>query len=308
MIHRLGLVLVLSCGVASFAAGSGQASAPQEMPAAYREVLEILGRKGDFRDGVLRVDLPRNDLHVSVKGMALPTPFGFGGWIGMTKGTGGMDVMMGDLTLLQEEVNPIMSALLEGGLEVTALHNHFFWEEPRLFYMHVHGHGDAADLARKLKPALDLMGHAGTLPGGTAGTPSSPGGGQAPSVNGNRLDGIVGQKGFAAGAVYKYVVGRPDIRLVDMGATIGTRMGLNSWAAFAGSDSAAAVAGDIAMKENEVNAVLKALRSHGLEVVAIHHHMIGAHPLVVFLHYWGMGHADVLATGFRAALNALGRK
>src|SRR6187397_1955734 len=127
------------------------------MPADYSAVLTSLGRQGDFKDGVLKVNIPRSDLKVVVDGIATPTPFGFGGWIAMTKGSG-MDVMMGDLVLLQDEVNTVMSALLENGLEVTALHNHFCWDEPRMFYMHVHGHGAPMDLARKVKPALDLIG------------------------------------------------------------------------------------------------------------------------------------------------------
>src|SRR6266498_2667141 len=130
----------------------------QEMPAAYKQVLDTLGKTGDFKDNVLKVNIPRNDLSVTVANVKTPTPFGFGGWVALTKGTGGMDVMMGDLVLTQEEVNPVMSALLDNGLEATALHNHFFWDEPRMFYMHVHGHGKPADLARKLKPAIDLIG------------------------------------------------------------------------------------------------------------------------------------------------------
>ena len=105
---------------------------------------------------MLKVNIPRNDLSVTVANVKTPTPFGFGGWVAMSKGTGGMDVMMGDLVLTQDEVNPVMSALLDNGLDVTALHNHFFWEEPRIYYMHVHGHGTPAELAAKLKPALDL--------------------------------------------------------------------------------------------------------------------------------------------------------
>ena len=132
----------------------------QDAPAPYRDVLTTLGRPGDFKDSVLKVNIPRNDVTVTVANVKTPTPFGFGGWIAMTKGTGGMEVMMGDLVLLQDEVNPVMSALLDNGLDVTALHNHFFWEEPRMFYMHVHGHGTAMDLARQVKPALDLIGRA----------------------------------------------------------------------------------------------------------------------------------------------------
>src|SRR6185436_17220218 len=118
----------------------------------------------DFKDNVLKVNIPRNDVTVTVASVKAPTPFGFGGWVAMTKGGGGMDVMMGDLVLLQEEVNPVMSALLENGLDVTALHNHFFWDEPRMYYMHVHGHGTPAELTRKVKPALDLIGRASATP------------------------------------------------------------------------------------------------------------------------------------------------
>jgi hypothetical protein len=104
---------------------------------AYKQVLDTLGKTGDFKDNVLKVNIPRNDLSITVANIKTPTPFGFGGWVAMTKGTGGMDVMMGDLVLTQDEVNPVMSALLENGLEATALHNHFFWGEPRMVYMHV---------------------------------------------------------------------------------------------------------------------------------------------------------------------------
>ena len=117
----------------------------QEVPAEYQQVLSTLGKQGDFKDNVLKVNIPRNDVKVTVAGVLTPTPFGFGGWVAMTKGQGGHQVLMGDLVLLQDEVNPVMSALLDNGLEVTALHNHFFWDEPRMFYMHVHGHGTAAD-------------------------------------------------------------------------------------------------------------------------------------------------------------------
>src|SRR5882762_6132547 len=128
------------------------------MPADYDAVLKTLDKKGDFKDGVLKLNIPRNDLKISIDGIATPTPLGFGGWLAMTKGAGGMEVMMGDLVLQEDEVNPVMSALLDNGLEATALHNHFFFEEPRIFYMHVHGHGKAEDLARRAKPAVDLIG------------------------------------------------------------------------------------------------------------------------------------------------------
>src|SRR5262245_35095277 len=129
----------------------------QEMPADYAGVLKTLSRQGDYKDGVLKVNIPRNDINVSVDGVATPTPFGFGGWIALTKGDHG-DVMMGDLVLTEDEVNPVMSAVLDNGLDVTAVHNHFFYECPRRFYMHVHGHGMAGDIATRIAPALALIG------------------------------------------------------------------------------------------------------------------------------------------------------
>src|SRR6267154_4216508 len=136
----------------------------QDVPAEYQQVLTALGKQGDYKANVLKVNIPRNDVSVTVANVKTPTPFGFGGWVALTKGTGGMQVLMGDLVLLQDEVNPVMSALLDNGFDVTALHNHFLWDEPRMFYMHVHGHGSAADLARKLKPAVDLIGKGRTAP------------------------------------------------------------------------------------------------------------------------------------------------
>src|SRR5213080_3013305 len=140
------------------------AAAAQDVPAEYQQVLTALGKQGDYKANVLKVNIPRNDVNVTVANVKTPTPFGFGGWVAMTKGTGGMDVMMGDLVLTQDEVNPVMSALLDNGIEVTALHNHFFWDEPRMFYMHVHGMGKAGDLARRVKPGLDLIGHVTPTP------------------------------------------------------------------------------------------------------------------------------------------------
>jgi hypothetical protein len=274
----------------------------QEMPADYQQVLKIVGKSGDYKSAVLKVNIPRNDLHMQVAGLELPTAFGFGGWFAMTKGDGGHDVLMGDLVLTQEEVNPVMSVLLDHGLEVTALHNHFFWDEPRVFYMHVHGHGQAVDLANQIKPALDLIGRGAPVP------PPSPAAAAAkPAIDTAKIAQIVGHQGEQSGTVYKITVGRDDLSVKEMGATINARMGLNTWAAFVGTDEDAAIAGDIAMLETEVTPTLKALRAHGLEVVAIHHHMTNTKPMIIFLHYWGRGPADQLATGFKAALDQLGK-
>jgi hypothetical protein len=280
------------------------AAAAQEIPADYASVLKTLGKQGDFKSNVLKVNIPRNDIKVTIDGIATPTPFGFGGWLAMTKGTGGSDVMMGDLVLLEDEVNPVMSALLDNGLDVTALHNHFFFESPRIFYMHVHGHGKAADLANKAKPALDLIGkistqHQSSVTGG-AGSVS------AGQIDSAKIVQIVGHEGEQTGQVYKITIGRDDLNVKEMGAPINARMGLNTWAAFYGTDSNAEIAGDVAMLASEVTPVLKALRANGLNVVAIHHHMTGE-PTIYFLHYWGTGPTDKLAAGFKAALNQLGK-
>ena len=277
----------------------------QQMPSDYDQAMKALGKQGDFKAGVLKINIPRNDLKVTIDGIATPTPFGFGGWLAMTKGTGGMDVMMGDLVLTEDEVNPVMSALLENGLEVTALHNHFFFESPRMFYMHVHGHGKAADLARMVKPATDLIGHG---PGQHQSTVT----GGASAISAGQMDTaaiarIAGHEGELNGAVYKITVGRDDLKLKEMGATINARMGLNTWAAFFGSDANAEIAGDVAMLSGEVTPVLKALRENGLSVVAIHHHMTGTQPSIYFLHYWGTGPTEKLAAGFKAALSELGK-
>jgi hypothetical protein len=298
IIHTRSCSLVLAAALAAPAI-----SFAQEVPAEYQQVLSTLGKQGDFKDNVLKVNIPRNDVKVTVAGVATPTPFGFGGWVAMTKGDGGEQVLMGDLVLLQDEVSPVMSALLDNGFDVTALHNHFFWDEPRMVYMHVHGHGTAAELAQKLKRVIALIGKSASAPAPAAAPAAAP----QSTLDTAKLAGIVGAQGEQSGAVYKITLPRSDLKLVEMGATINARMGLNTWAAFTGTNDKAAIAGDIAMLESEVTPVLRALRKNGLDVVSIHHHMTGARPMIIFLHYWGTGPADTLATGFKAAVDELGK-
>jgi hypothetical protein len=293
----------ISTLVLGFVLLAGAAANAQEVPADYQAVLSALGKTGDFKDGVLKVNIPRSDLKVTIDKRPAPTPFGFGGWVALTKGDG-MDVMMGDLVLTEDEVNPVMSALLQNGLDVTALHNHFFWEQPRVFYMHVHGMGSSAELAQRVKPAIDLIDQAAKKAQGPASSPPA----QSPvALNGADLAKIIGTPGEQSGPVYKITIGRPDIDLREHGARINARMGLNTWAAFAGTDADAMVAGDVAMLEQEVTPVLKALRTSGINVVAIHNHMTDVKPAVIFLHYYGTGQASTLAQGVRAAVDVLGK-
>ena len=193
--------------ISTFILALAPASTPaQNIPSDYQEVLKTLDKKGDFKDGVLKVNIPRNDLKVTIQGFSTPTPFGFGGWIAFTKTANGSEVMMGDLVLSQDEVNPVMSALLDNGIDVTALHNHFLWDEPRVYFMHVHGIGKAADLTKRVKPGLDLIGHvtpAAATAASSGGTP----------LDTQKLAKIVGHEGETSGAVYKITVGRDDLKM-----------------------------------------------------------------------------------------------
>jgi uncharacterized protein DUF1259 len=281
---------------------AASAAAAQDIPADYQQVLTTLGKQGDYKANVLKVNIPRNDVTVTVANVKTPTPFGFGGWVALTKGTGGMDVLMGDLVLTQDEVNPVMSALLDNGFDVTALHNHFIWDEPRMFFMHVHGHGKPADIAKRIKPAIDLIGKNAQKPSATPAAAAP-----ANTLDTAKLAQIVGTQGEQNGAVYKITIGRDDLKVTEMGAPINARMGLNTWAAFVGTNDNAAIAGDVAMLGSEVTPVLKALRKNGIDVVAIHHHMTDTRPTIYFLHYWGTGPAEKLATAFKAATGELGK-
>ena len=280
-----------------------------------------MGKKGTYAEAQAThtTPLPRNDLKVTIKGEPVPISFGFGGWVAIKHTVDGKSAMlMSDTVLLQEEVNPLMSAALAQGLEIGAVHNHFFYEEPRIFYMHIHGMGAPADLAQKFAAALkDSKLLPANQPKPAAGaTAAQPGNNATPALGpptGKELfdlpalDKMVGYQGVVNGPTYKYTVGRADLQSLMMGTEMTAAIGLNSWAAFAGKQADSHIAGDIAMLEHEVNPVIKALRAHNLEVVAVHNHMLFDQPRMMFLHYYGRGPAAQLATGFRAALDQLGQ-
>ena len=274
------------------------------IPDAQRNQIDTAtGAKGSYTEAedVYRVAFPRTDVKVTVEGRAMHPFMGLTSWAAFTPDAHGGLMVMGDLVLFEDEVNAAMSAALENGLEVTALHNHFFFESPRVMFMHIGGMATAEKLAAAVRKALDKVKEIRTaqpLPG------SKFAGGAVPdtnSITAAALDRILGVKGQVNAGMYKMAIGR---KATMHGKAVNNQMGMNTWAAFAGTDASAFVDGDFAMVEGELQPVLKALRRAGINVVAIHNHMTHEDPQYVFLHYWGKGPAAVLAKGLRAALDA----
>jgi Domain of Unknown Function (DUF1259) len=258
----------------------------------------LSGVKGELseKEGVFKVGVPRSDLDISVAGVKMTPPLGLTSWAAFQK-AGDQVMVMGDMVMLEDQVNPVMSVALESGLEVTALHNHFFWDTPKVMFMHIGGMGDEAQLAGAVGKVFtkikDTSGGKGEVPR----VELSP---AQTSLDPKAIEDILGVKGQLASGVYKVTIGRTT--KMD-GHEVGNTMGINTWAAFAGSDGKAVVDGDFVMYEPEVQPVLKALRGAGINIVAIHNHMIGESPRTVFLHYWGVGPTRVLAAGLKAALD-----
>lgn len=259
---------------------------------------QLAGAKGqlDQKEGVFKVSVPRSDLQPTVAGMKLPTSMGLTAWAAF-QGSPGHTMVMGDIVLAEDQVNPVMSVALENGLEVTALHNHFLWETPRVMFMHIGGMGDEKALAAAVGKVFAKVKETA---GGKGETPTAQVDPARSSLDASKLDAVLGMKGKLDQGVYKVTVGRTT--RMD-GAQVGNAMGVNTWAAFAGSDERAVVDGDFAMLESELQPVLKALRGAGIDIVAIHQHMSGEQPRVMFLHYWGVGPAQDLARGLRTALD-----
>jgi len=194
--------------------------------------------------------------------------------------------------LTEDQVNPAMSAALDNGLEVTALHNHFFWENPRVMFMHIGGMGDEAKLAGGVAKVFETMKQKFDVPSASIDPASS-------TLDPKKIDAVLGRSGEMNKGVYKVTTGR-EVKMA--GHTMGNAMGVNTWAGFAGSDEQAIVDGDFAMLESEMQSVLKALRHAGINIVAIHQHMTGESPRMLFLHYWGVGRTEDLARGLKNAL------
>ena len=254
---------------------------------------QLTGAKGALneKEGVFKVSFPRADLQVVAGGVHLTPPMGLTAWAAFTK-VGNHTAVMGDMVLTEDQVNPAMSAALDNGLEVTALHNHFFWDQPRVMFMHIGGMGEEAKLAAAVGKVFAKM-KENTAPPHADIDPAKS------TLDPARIDAALGHKGELAKGVYKVTIGR-ETKMA--GHTMGNAMGVNTWAAFAGSDEEAVVDGDVAMLESEMQGVLRALRASGINIVAIHQHMTGENPRVMFLHYWGVGRTVDLAKGLSAAL------
>ncbi|HEV8285974.1 MAG TPA: DUF1259 domain-containing protein [Chitinophagaceae bacterium] len=263
---------------------------------------KITGIKGKSNNGEYKITIPQNDLDVEVDGFKIIPPMGLGTWIAFTPTKNGA-MIMGDIILTETDLKPVQQEVIKQGLTITAIHNHFVRNHPNVMYMHVGGSGTTEDMARKAKAVLDKVvesrGH----------NPAANSVADVPySIDSKKLDDILGYKGEMSKGVYKYTIGRPDVSLKEHGITVTAFLGFNTWAAFQGSADHAAVAGDFAMLEDEVASVIKALIENGIEVVAVHNHMVHEQPRIFFLHYWGVGNAEQLARGLKAALNQTGKK
>jgi len=266
------------------------------------QIEELSGAKGkvDEKEGTFKVSQPRTDLSVTAAGVRLTPPMGLTSWAAF-KRAGTQTMVMGDTVLLEDQVNPVMSVALDNGLEVTALHNHFFWDTPKVMFMHIGGMGDAKTLATAVGKVFarirDTSGGKGEVPTADIDPAKT-------SLVPEKIEAVLGTKGELKDGVYKVVIGR-SAKMHD--TDIGNTMGVNTWAAFAGGDDKAVVDGDFAMLESELQSVLKALRAAGINIVAIHQHMTGESPRIMFLHYWGIGSTEALAKGLKAALDTQAR-
>jgi hypothetical protein len=258
------------------------------------------------QENVFKVSFPREDVKVAVDGTRLPPFMGLTSWAAFMPGMKEQAMVMGDLVLFQDEVNPAMSVALDNGLSVTALHNHFFYDEPRVFFMHIGGEGSTEQLATGVRKVLDRVKEiraANPQPASGFGKPPLP---NASEITPEPLSRIIGDKPAVKDGMVKFTLGAST--KMPCGCEVGKEMGVNTWAAFMGRDQQAVVDGDFVTFEDELQPVLKALRANDIYVVAIHNHMEGESPKAIFLHYWGIGPAEKLAKGVKAALDAQGKR
>lgn len=289
-----GYLLALLAAAFVAASAPTHAQTPPAKQDRWKLVDEALGRGGTLQpDGVRRYSFPRSDLRVQLDGVAVKPALALGSWLAFQP-MGDQAMVMGDLVLTHEEVNPVMTQLLQNGLTVTALHNHLLRSSPATMYMHVRGHGDPWKMAVALRTALAKS---ATPTAETASTPQP-----ALNLNTAALDTIMGRQGKAGGGVYQYVVPRPE-KLTDGGmaapATMGTGTVINFQSTGGGK---AAITGDFVLRAKEVDPVLRTLRTANIEVTALHNHMLDDEPRLFFMHFWANDDAGKLARGLKSAL------
>ncbi len=301
-------VLLMSFIQITFAQNSNRKSAGKSnqnfKPIDTAAIERIIGMKGKSNNDEYKLTIPQNDLSVMVDGFKIIPAMGLGTWVAFTPSHDGA-MVMGDIIITETDLKPVQQEIIRQGFTISAIHNHFLRNHPNVMYMHLEGTGATEQMAQKAKAVLDKVKElrGGEPAKGTASNESVPN-----SLDTKRLDEILGYKAEMSKGVYKYTIGRPDVDLREHGVKITTFFGFNTWAAFQGSPDKAAVAGDFTMLENEVAPVIKALIENGIEVVALHNHMVHEKPRIFFLHYWGIGNAEQLAKGLRAALDQTGKK
>jgi hypothetical protein len=265
---------------------------------------KVTGLKGKSNKGEYKITIPQNDLDVTVDGFKIIPAMGLGTWIAFTESSDGA-MIMGDIILTENDLKPVQQEVIKQGLTITAIHNHFVRNQPNVMYMHIDGSGKTDMMAAKAKAVLDKVKE---VRGGDPSKGSASSGEVPNSLDTKKLDNIMGGTAEMSKGVYKFTIGRPDVKLIEHGVPVSTFLGFNTWAAFQGSPDKAAVCGDFTMLENEVAPVIKALIENGIEVVAVHNHMVHETPKIFFLHYWGVGNAEQLAKGLKAALDHTGKK
>jgi hypothetical protein len=296
---RIAIIQRVTLGLATLSLFVLAASAADGDRMDTAKIEQLTGAKGkmDDKEGVFKVSVPRDDLRVTAAGVKMTPPLGLTSWAAF-KSVGGHTVVMGDTVLLEDQVNAVMDAALANGLEVTALHNHFFWDQPKVMFMHIGGTGDADALASAVGKVFAAIKQ--TSGGNRGAVPTADIDPAMSNIDTKKIEDAIGHKGETGKGVFKVTIAKPTKM---HGHEMGAAMGVNTWAAFAGTDERAVVDGDFAMYEGEVQGVLKALRAAKINVVAIHNHMTGEDPRVVFLHYWGVGPAGELAKGVKSALD-----
>ena len=265
---------------------------------------QLTGLKGKFneKEGVYKVTFPRNDVKVVVDGWTMPPFMGLGTWAAFTPTKDGA-MVMGDTVLFEDEVNAAMSAALDNGLNVTALHNHFFFDHPKVYFMHIEGEGEVDKLAgavRKVYDAAKQIRAANPQPKDSFGAARLP---EKNSITAAPLNDIFGAQGELKDGMVKFTFGRPATM---HGVKIDNTMGVNTWAAFAGSDDDAVVDGDFAVTEDELQPTARSLLKERINIVAIHQHMTHEQPRMMFFHYWGRGRAKDLAQAIKGAFLVAG--